>query len=68
MDNKAYFFTMICIICVCVGVILNQQSTKSSSSSGSSSESITSLGAQQFDIQDHLVAGKYTIFKFGAQW
>ena len=68
MDNKAYFFAMICIICVCVGVILNQQSAKSSSSYGSSGESITSLGAQEFNIQDHLVAGKYTIFKFGAKW
>ncbi|MEX2666745.1 hypothetical protein [Candidatus Uabimicrobium amorphum] len=67
MDNKAYFFAMICIICICVGVILNQQSANNNSSTGGNG-TITSLGSEEFNVQDHLVPGKYTIFKFGAQW
>ena len=71
MNNNNYFFAMICVIGVCVGVIFYQQSSKKSTGGTSytnSDSSITSVGSGELNIQNHLVAGKYTIFKFGAQW
>ncbi|WP_372370436.1 hypothetical protein [Candidatus Uabimicrobium sp. HlEnr_7] len=73
--NKSYLVVMICMIGICVGVIFYQQSKQNNTNPSdntpdvsSSKHDITSLGAEEFDVKEHLSAGKYTIFKFGADW